>query len=144
MSGVFTKNFLSGDIIYNFNDKPEKMYLIHSGKILIKSKLGLDLAILIEGEIFGEVGPIIETTRTVSAIANTDCTLKIIDIKTLHKKLEKVDPVLKAILDGLAIRIGGANKLAEKYWKEYWKHIWKILEKWKHIGKDLKIIWKNI
>ena len=127
LTGVYTKNFLSGEVIYSYNDKPEKMYLIHSGKVLIKSKLGLELGTLVEGEIFGEVGPIIDTRRTVSAIANSDCTLRVIDMKTLNARLEKVDPVLKVIIDGLAIRIGEANKLAEKYWQEL--SVYKSLEK---------------
>ena len=41
--------------------------------------MGLNLGVLVEGEMFGEVGPIIEETRTVTVIAETNCTLKKID-----------------------------------------------------------------
>ena len=77
-------------------------------------------------EMFGEVGPIIEETRTVTVIAETNCTLKEIDDATIHNKLDGADPVLVGIIRGLALRIGDANKLAEKYWQEL--SVYKSLE----------------
>ena len=118
MAGIETKNYKAGETIYNINDPADKIYLIHNGKVRVKSKMGLNLGTLIEGEMFGEVGPIIEETRTVTVIAETDCTLKEIDNSTLHNKLDGADPILVGIIRGLALRIGDANKLAEKYWQE--------------------------
>ena len=69
MSGIETKNYKAGDIIYSINDTADKIYLIHNGTVRVKSKLGLNLAVLKEGEMFGEVGPIIEEPRTVTVIA---------------------------------------------------------------------------
>ena len=69
MTEIVTKNYKAGEIIYNINDPADKIYLIHYGKVRIKSKLGLNLVILFEGEMFGEVGHIIEETRTVTLIA---------------------------------------------------------------------------
>ena len=117
MSGIETKNYKAGDIIYSINDTADKIYLIHNGTVRVKSKLGLNLAVLKEGEMFGEVGPIIEEPRTVTVIAETNCTLREIEHSTLHKKLEGADPVLVGIIRGLALRIGDANKLAEQYWQ---------------------------
>ena len=79
MTGIETKNYKAGEVIYNINDPADKIYLIHNGKVRVKSKMGLNLGVLIEGEMFGEVGPIIEETRTVTVIAETNCTLKEID-----------------------------------------------------------------
>ena len=70
------------------------------------------------GEIFGEVGHIIETPRTVTAIAITNCLIKVINQKTIKEKMNIADPVLTAIIRGLSLRIGDANTLAEKYWLE--------------------------
>ena len=67
---------------------------------------------------FCEVGPIIEEPRTVTVIAETNCTLREIEHSTLHKKSEGADPVLVGIIRDLALRIGDANKLAEQYWQE--------------------------
>ena len=126
MSGIETKNYKAGEVIYNINDPADKIYLIHNGKVRVKSKMGLNLGVLIEGEMFGEVGPIIEETRTVTVIAETNCTLKEIDDATIHNKLDGADPVLVGIIRGLALRIGDANKLAEKYWQEL--SVYKSLE----------------
>ena len=126
MTGIETKNYKAGEVIYNINDPADKIYLIHNGKVRVKSKMGLNLGVLIEGEMFGEVGPIIEETRTVTVIAETNCTLKEIDNATIHNKLDSADPVLVGIIRGLALRIGDANKLAEKYWQEL--SVYKSLE----------------
>ena len=126
MTGIETKNYKAGEVIYNINDPADKIYLIHNGKVRVKSKMGLNLGVLIEGEMFGEVGPIIEETRTVTVIAETNCTLKEIDDATIHNKLDGADPILVGIIRGLALRIGDANKLAEKYWQEL--SVYKSLE----------------
>ena len=126
MAGIETKNYNAGEVIYNINDPADKIYLIHNGKVRVKSKMGLNLGVLVEGEMFGEVGPIIEETRTVTVIAETNCTLKEIDDATIHNKLDSADPVLVGIIRGLALRIGDANKLAEKYWQEL--SVYKSLE----------------
>ena len=126
MTGIETKNYKAGEVIYNINDPADKIYLIHNGKVRVKSKMGLNLGVLVEGEMFGEVGPIIEETRTVTVIAETNCTLKEIDDGTIHNKLDGADPVLVGIIRGLALRIGDANKLAEKYWQEL--SVYKSLE----------------
>ena len=126
MSGIETKNYKAGEIIYSINDAANKIYLIHNGTVRAKTKLGLNLAVLKESEMFGEVGPIIEETRTVTVIAETNCTLKEIDHSTIHKKLDGADPVLVGIIRGLALRIGDANKLAEKFWQEL--SVYKSLE----------------
>ena len=127
MPEMITKNYSAGETIYHYNDPPEKIYLIHNGEVMIKSKLGLILGTLVEGEIFGEVGPIIEAPRTVNAIAKTNCTLREIDNRNLQNKLNSADPVLTGIIRGLSLRIGDANALAEKYWQEL--SVYKSLEK---------------
>ena len=68
---------------------------------------------------FGEVRPIIEKTKTVTVIVETNCTLKETDDTTIHNKLDGADPVLVCIIRGLALRIGYANKLAENIGKNY-------------------------
>ena len=85
---------------------------------------------------FGEVGPIIEKTKTVIVIAETNCTLKETDDTTIHNKLDGADPVLVGIIRGLALRIGDANKLAEKYWQELF--VYKSLE-WRLILRHFEV-----
>ena len=45
MSGIETKNYKAGEIIYSINDAANKIYLIHNGTVRVKSKLGLNLAV---------------------------------------------------------------------------------------------------
>ena len=108
-----------------------QIYLIESGEVKILSKHGLQLGVLKEGEIFGEVGHIIESGRTVTAIALTNTLIKVIDEKAIKEKMNNADPVLSAIIRGLSLRIGDANDLAEKYWLEL------------NIYKSLKEDWIN-
>ena len=117
-SVIETKIFDEGDTIYSHNDLSDFIYLIESGEVKILSKNGLELGLLKEGEIFGEVGHIIKSPRTVSAIATKKCLIKIINENVLIRKMNKADPLLSAIIRGLSLRIGDANDLAEKYWIE--------------------------
>ena len=111
-------NFSKGDNIYSIDEKSDLVYLIHSGQVGIYSRHGLELGSLGEGEIFGEVGRVIGTLRTVNARAKTDCKVFLIEWAKINEKLESADPVLGAIIRGLANRIGDANELAEKHWQE--------------------------
>ena len=111
-------NFSKGDSIYSIDEKSNFVYLIHSGQVGIYSRHGLELGSLGEGEIFGEVGRVIGTLRTVNARAKTDCKVFLIEWAKINEKLESADPVLGAIIRGLANRIGDANGLAEKHWQE--------------------------
>ena len=115
---IETKTYKKDDVIYSHNDLSNKVYLIESGEVKILSKHGLQLGILKEGEIFGEVGHIIESPRTVTAIALNNTLIKVIDEKAIKEKMTNADPVLSAIIRGLSLRIGDANDLAEKFWLE--------------------------
>ena len=115
---IETKTYKKDDVIYSHNDLSNKVYLIESGEVKILSKHGLQLGILKEGEIFGEVGHIIESPRSVTAIAIDNTLIKVIDEKAIKEKMNNADPVLSAIIRGLSLRIGDANDLAEKFWLE--------------------------
>ena len=76
--------FNEGDLIYSVGDEAKNVYLIHSGHISIRSKNGLELGNLGPGEIFGEVGRVINSPRTVTAKAKTDCVVYEIDLSLIH------------------------------------------------------------
>ena len=115
---IETKTFAKDQVIYSHNDHSDYIYLIESGEVKILSKHGLELGILTQGEIFGEVWHIIEKSRSVTAISTTNTLIKIIHEKAVKEKMNNADPVLSAIIRGLSLRIGDANDLAEKYWLE--------------------------
>ena len=120
------KHFNAEETIYTIGDKAESVYLIHSGKVSILSTHGLEIGTLADGEMFGEVGRVIGSPRTVTAKAKTDCIVYEIDWGNLQNKLDEADPVLVAITRGLSLRIGDANELAEKLWLEL--SVYKSLE----------------
>ena len=120
------RHFNSGDVIYNVGDKAASVYLIHSGQVSIISTHGLEIGTLADGEMFGEVGRVIGSPRTVNAKAKTRCIIHEIDWEIVQGKLAEADPILVAIIRGLALRIGDANDLTEKYWREL--SIYKSLE----------------
>ena len=82
------RNYNAGDSIYEIGDRSELLFLIHSGKVSIRTRHGLEVGILGDGEIFGEVGRVIGSPRTVTAKAKTSCTLYEIDWGNLQKKLD--------------------------------------------------------
>ena len=124
--GINQIKFSKGKKIYSKGDAAHFAYYVHSGKVNIYSPGGLLLGKIGEGEIFGEVGRVIGSPRTVTAKAKTDCILYEIEWAKLQKKLDEADPVLVAISRGLSLRIGDANDLAEKLWLEL--SVYKSLE----------------
>ena len=120
------KNFNSGEYIYKIGDKAESVYLIHSGEVSILSTHGLEVGTLRDGEMFGEVGRVVGSPRTVTAKAKTSCSVYEINWEIVQSQLSEADPILVAIIRGLAHRIGDANDLSEKYWREL--SIYKSLE----------------
>ena len=120
------RTYNAGEIIYSVDDQSQNVFLIHSGQVTIKTRLGLDVGTLNEGEIFGEVGHITAKPRTVTALAKTKCIVKVIDEDTLKVKMKDADPICLAIIRGLSMRISDANAKAEQYWKEL--SVYKALE----------------
>ena len=120
------RTYNAGEVIYSVDEKSLNVFLIHSGQVTIETRLGLDLGVLHEGEIFGEIGHVTSKPRTVTARAKTKCVVKVIDEDTLKSKLQGTDPICLAIIRGLSMRINDANAKAEQYWKEL--NLYKALE----------------
>ena len=59
------KPFKAGEVIFDFGEKSDNVYLIHSGSVEIVSREGLVPATLKAGELFGEMASILgERERT--------------------------------------------------------------------------------
>ncbi|MBM4053425.1 MAG: cyclic nucleotide-binding domain-containing protein [Planctomycetes bacterium] len=103
-----THRFKKDDIIFNEHDEGNEMYFIDSGRVKIIKKFGDNegiLTILDAGDFFGEMSLITGNKRTASAIALTDCKLRVMDKKTFEENLSNDTQFAKKLLETLALRI---------------------------------------
>lgn len=115
--GLEQKKFSKGKKIYTKGDKAFFAYYVHAGKVNIYSPGGLLLGQIGEGEIFGERGPSLDESRSVTAEAATNVILFPISEQTIKEKISNADPVLRAILRSLLIRINDINTKSEDFWR---------------------------
>ena len=115
--GLNQLKFNKGNKIYTKGDKAHFAYYVHTGKVNIYSPGGLLLGQIGEGEIFGERGPSLDESRSVTAEASTNCILYPISEKTLKEKIKTADPVVRAILRSLLIRLNDINIKSEDFWR---------------------------
>ena len=108
----------SGEVIFNFGEKSDDLYLTHSGSVEIVSREGLVLAKLKAGELFGEMASILgESERTARAVTATNAVITVIDSTTMRRKLGEADQVLRALVRNLTIRLADANKMKKERWR---------------------------
>ena len=110
--------FKKGDVIFETNEESDELYLIHSGEVEIRSREGLLLATLGEGELFGEMASIMgERERTARAVTASTAVIDVIDATTMQRKLGDADPVLRALIRNLTNRLADANLMNEEQWQ---------------------------
>ena len=115
--GINQVKFSKGKKIYVKGDKADFAFYVHAGKVNIYSPGGLLLGQVGEGEIFGERGPSLDESRSITAEAATNCILYPISAKTLKEKIRTADPVVRAILRSLLIRLNDINMKSEDFWR---------------------------
>ena len=109
------KPFKAGEVIFDFGEKSDDLYLIHSGSVVIVSREGLVLGTLKAGELFGEMASILgEREHTAWAVTSTNAVIDVIDSTTMWRKLGEADTVLRALVRNLTIRLADANKMNEE------------------------------
>jgi len=112
------KPFKKGDVIFETNERSDELYLIHTGQVEIRSREGMLLATLGEGELFGEMASIMgERERTARAVTATTAVIDVIDASTMQRKLGEADPVLRALIRNLTNRLADANLMNEEQWQ---------------------------
>ena len=115
--GLEQKKFAKGKKIYSKGEKAFFAYYVQAGRVNIYSPGGLLLGQIGEGEIFGERGPSLDESRSVTAEASTNCILFPISEKTIKEKISQADPVIRAILRSLLIRLNDINSKSEDFWR---------------------------
>ena len=108
------KPFKAGEVIVDFGEKSDDLYLTHSSSVEIVSREGLMLEKLKAGELLGEMASILgERDRTARAVTVTNAVIDVIESTTMRRKLGEADPVLRALSRNLTIRLADANKMNE-------------------------------
>ena len=99
--------FKKGERIFRAGDSADCAYIVEVGIIgLYPTHYGNDkIAILGKGELLGEMGVINNEARTVSAFAETDVELLVIDRDQITKRLQNADPIIRGVMDLLLQRI---------------------------------------
>ncbi len=99
------------EVLFREGDPGDEMYLIKSGKIKIIKKVGDDikvLAVLTEGEFFGEMSVIDGSPRSATSVAGGETHLIIFD-KTAFKKKIGEEPLVEYIVTELTRRLRAAD-----------------------------------
>ena len=117
-SGLEQVSFKKGTTIYKINEKPKFAYYVYTGKVNIISKDEYNIGIIQEGELFGEISSLFNKEHSVSASAAEDCRLLIIEKNVFFNKVESADPILKAVIRTLSLRLNDSNKKSEEIWKQ--------------------------
>lgn len=106
------KKLNPGDVLFNEGEQGDVMYLIREGKIKITKGKGEDekvLAVLKEGDFFGEMAIIDGSPRSAGAIAATPVSLLVIDKETFQSKITE-NPLIHYVLETLSRRLRTADE----------------------------------
>ena len=117
-SGLEQINYKKNTIIYKINEKPKFAYYVYTGKVEIISENDYVIGTVKEGELFGEISSLFNKEHSVSAIASEDTRLLIIEKNIFFDKIENADPILKAIVRTLSLRLHDSNKKSEEIWRQ--------------------------
>ncbi len=101
-----------GEILFREGEIGDEMYLIKSGKIKIVQKVGDEmkvLAVLSEGDFFGEMALIDGSPRSATAIAEGDTELITFDKVAFRKKIGE-EPLIEYIITELSKRLRRADE----------------------------------
>lgn len=107
-------NFKPNDIIFIQGELGDFAYLVETGKVEIfqtkKNGQEVNLAILGEGELFGEMALFDSNLRTASARALTECTLLKIKKEQLFERVNASDKIVQLIIRVLMTRLQKSNR----------------------------------
>ena len=112
------KSFLAGEEIYRAGQSSNGAFIIDSGTVSLFTSMNFHLVTLGEGELFGELGQIVDEQRSVTAISKTDCELRYIPRNVLDEKFENTDPAITGMFRAMAIRLRKANEQKVEMWTE--------------------------
>ena len=99
----------AGETIYKVGDEPDFAYILTTGEIEIISEKGTRVGFINEDEVFGELSILLNTKRTVTAIALKKSKALLIPKKNLINDYKKTSFFIKAILRSTYVRLTNLN-----------------------------------
>ena len=102
-------SWAAGEVIYKAGNQSDFAYLLIKGEIEVKSKKGKRVGFINENEVFGELSILLNTTRTVTAIALKESKALLIPKKELLDDYNKTSFFIKAILRTTYMRLTNLN-----------------------------------
>lgn len=111
----FEKSLKAGELLFKQGDPGDEMFLIRSGKIKITRSAGTiekTLAVLKEGDFFGEMAVIDGSPRSAAATAIEETKLLIVDREAFNSQL-KNNPMIAYVLETMSRRLRETNKQVE-------------------------------
>jgi len=107
------QQFMEGTTIFSAGDTASEAYLIEEGEVLIK-RGEQDIAVLKQGDIFGEMALIRNKEHSSSAVAQQKSTLVVIPKDVLFQKIETADPLIAGLLHMFIKRLYASNEAASE------------------------------
>jgi CRP/FNR family cyclic AMP-dependent transcriptional regulator len=111
----FERSLKAGEMLFKQGDPGDQMFLIRSGKIKITRSSGdieKTLAVLKEGDFFGEMAVIDGSPRSAAATAIEETMLMIVDREAFNSQL-KNNPMIAYVLETMSRRLRETNKQVE-------------------------------
>jgi len=102
-------SWTASEIIYKAGDEPDFAYLLTKGEVEIISEKGTRVGFVNKDEVFGELSILLNTKRTVTAIALKDSEALLIPKKNLLDDYNKTSFFIRAILRSTYLRLTNLN-----------------------------------
>ncbi len=112
LEGGFEKELVKGEILFREGDPGDEIYIIKRGKIRIYKNIEGEektLAILKEGEIFGEMAVLDGKPRSASAEALENTILEVLSKESILSVINS-DPMIKFLIDTMVERLRTADE----------------------------------
>jgi CRP-like cAMP-binding protein len=112
----YTKTFKTGAHLFHEDDHSRELYIIQSGRVRVFRRVGqrdIDLAVLTQGSVLGEMALIDGKPRSASAIACEDTAVIIIDADSFAKRLRGVPSWYMSMVRATSEKIRKVNSRLE-------------------------------
>ncbi len=100
------RRFQAGEVIFRAGDPGHCAYLIQAGRVRIQTPDDhKPVAFLGRGELLGDMAILDDSPRLLTAVADTDCTLMVIQRNQFLSRLKQADPVIRTLVEVLLNRL---------------------------------------